>query len=68
MSDPNLVQIAIDFLGAADLEQALLKANHLLTIPTGSMLHVRRNLVWLYLLWLYLLRTVSRPCSRQRSR
>ena len=31
LSDPNLVQIAIDFLGAADLEQALLKAYHLLT-------------------------------------
>ena len=36
MSDPNLVQVAIDFLGAADLEQALLKAYHLLTISTGT--------------------------------
>ena len=35
MSDPNLVQVAIDFLGAADLEQALYKAYHLLTISTG---------------------------------
>ena len=36
MSDPNLVQVAIDFLGAADLEQALYKAYHLLTISTGT--------------------------------